>query len=526
MRKVWFMMVGWMIATSTYAQIHEEQPTPLDPFKGLGYKVEAQGSFSSDKTPLWLNANKFGLSSLEQNNGYLRAAVERPLAVDEERKWGIGYGLDLAVPFNYTSKFVVQQAYVEGRWLHGSLSIGSKEYPMELRNNNLSSGVQTLGINSRPVPQVRLALHDWAIPGTKGWLKLRGHIAYGMLTDENWQKDFAGEKGKHQQRVKYHSKAGYLTIGNEERFFPFSAELGLEMGGLFGGTAYIPQADGSMLTLTGESGLKGLWHAFVPGGTDAGETTYTNASGNTLGSWVARLNWDEDTWRVSVYADKFFEDHSGMLQVDKDGYQTGENWQAASKRTLLIYDFKDWMLGAEFHFKYDRPIQSVVFEYIYTKYQSGPIYHDHTPTMADHIGGRDNYYDHYMYTGWTHWGQVIGHPLFMSPIYNEDGELSIKNSRFIAFHLGVDGVLNPQLSYRAMVTYQNGVGTYEHPFTKMKHNVSALAEVKYDFDKGWLDGWSVKGAFGMDAGGLLGHNYGGQLTIAKSGLLTKRKKGE
>lgn len=525
MRQTWFIIMGMLLATATHAQHQDEQPVPLEPFSNIEYKVEAQGSFSSGKTPLWLNANKYGLSSLESNNGYFRAAVERPLETDDERRWGIGYGLDLVAPFNYTSNVIVQQAYVEGRWLHGSLSIGSKEYPMELRNQNISSGVQTLGINARPIPQVRLALRDyWAIPGTHGWLSLKGHIAYGMLTDENWQKDFAGPNGKHQQRVKYHSKAGYLKIGNEERFYPFSAELGLEMGGLFGGTAYIPQPDGTMQTLTGESGIKGMWHAFIPGGTDAGETLYTNASGNTLGSWVARLNWDEDTWRVSVYADKFFEDHSGMLQVDRDGYQTGENWETASKKTLLIYDFKDWMLGAEFHFKYERPIQSVVFEYLYSKYQSGPIYHDHTPTMADHIGGKDNYYDHYMYTGWTHWGQVLGHPLYMSPIYNDDGAMELRSTRFIAFHLGVEGVINHNLTYRAMTTYQNSVGTYEKPFHKMKHNVSALAEVKYQFDEGWLDGWSVKGAFGMDGCGLLGHNYGGQVTITKTGWLTKKKK--
>lgn len=85
----------------------------------LYYMVEMQGSVSFDggKTPLWLNANKYGLSSLEKNNGYLRAAAIRPLSVDNERKWGIGYGLDLVGAANYTSKAFVQQAYAEGRWL-------------------------------------------------------------------------------------------------------------------------------------------------------------------------------------------------------------------------------------------------------------------------------------------------------------------------------------------------------------------------------------------------------------------------
>ena len=146
----------------------------LKPLKGIEYKAEAQVSVSDNKTPLWLNANKYGLSSLEKTNGYVRAAVIRPLAVDSARRWGIGYGLDVAGAYHYTSKPIVQQAFVEGRWLHGTLSIGSKEYPMELKNNQLSSGSQTLGINARPVPQVRLALPDyWTLPIFNGWVHLK-----------------------------------------------------------------------------------------------------------------------------------------------------------------------------------------------------------------------------------------------------------------------------------------------------------------------------------------------------------------
>ena len=164
-------------------------------FDSLQYRVEMQATLSSgDYTPLWLNANKYGLSSLKTSNGYLRGALQRPLSLDDGRKWGIGYGADLAVAAGFTSTLVVQQAYVEGRWLKGVLTVGAKEQPMELKNQELSTGSQTLGINARPVPQVRLALPDyWAIPGTRKWLSLKGHIAYGMYTDDNWQKNFTSE---------------------------------------------------------------------------------------------------------------------------------------------------------------------------------------------------------------------------------------------------------------------------------------------------------------------------------------------
>jgi hypothetical protein len=164
------------VTVAAYAQYEG----PLQPLQGIEYKAEAQASVSDGTTPLWLNANKYGLSSLEKTNGYLRGAVIRPLEVDSARKWGVGYGVDVAAAYHYTSKPIVQQAFVEGRWLHGTLSIGSKEYPMELKNNQLSSGSQTFGINARPIPQVSIALADYSsLPILNGWLHLKGHIAYG-----------------------------------------------------------------------------------------------------------------------------------------------------------------------------------------------------------------------------------------------------------------------------------------------------------------------------------------------------------
>ena len=112
--------------------------------------------------------------------------------------WAVGYGVDVAIPVNYTSDVVVQQAYVEARWLYGVLTAGAKEYPMELKNQSLSSGSQCLGINARPIPQVRLALPEyWTLPFGRGWLQLKGHLAYGMTTDDGWQHDFTKRQTKY-----------------------------------------------------------------------------------------------------------------------------------------------------------------------------------------------------------------------------------------------------------------------------------------------------------------------------------------
>ena len=377
--------------SAQYLWQEDVDPGKLDLGKDIHYNVEMQGSFSKGKTPLWLNANKHGLSSLEKNNGYLRGSVIRPLGTDSARRWGIGYGLDVAAPIHYTSNVVVQQAFVEARWLHGVLSIGAKEYPMELKNQTLSSGSQTLGINARPVPQVRLALPEyWTLPFANHWLAIKGHIAYGKMTDENWQHDFTQRQSKYADGMLYHSKAGYLRIGNEGSFFPLSVELGLEMAAEFGGTPY-KNVDGVMQAEPAQGGLKGMWQAFIPGGFDASDGEYHNVAGNMLGSWVFRINYDADSWKLGFYGDHFFEDHSAMFFLDYDGYGTGDQWNTHTKRRYYRYKLKDMLLGFELNLKYGTWLRNVVLEYIYRKYQSVPYNHDRRQNITGDRAGWDNY---------------------------------------------------------------------------------------------------------------------------------------
>jgi len=505
-------MITALCLLATVAASGQEEKGRLA--RDLEYTLETQLSCSSGNTPLWLNANKYGLSSLDETNGYARARVERKLQADSMRRWGIGYGVDVALPLHYTSNVVVQQAYGELRWLKGVLTVGSKQQPMELKNQKLSSGSQTLGINARPVPQVRLALQDyWTVPLTKGWLQFKGHLAYGMLTDENWQHDFTGRQHNYAENVLYHSKAGYLRIGDRNRLYPLSLEMGLEMVTLFGGTAYRPKSDGTVTTIENKHGLKSFWHAFMPGGSDVTDgAVYGNIEGDDLGSWVLRLNYDTEMFAWHFYVDKYFDDHSAMFLLDYDGYGEAENYAVKQDSRFFVYDPKDMMLGMELNLKYGTLLQGIVMEYLYTKYQSGPIYHDHTYTISDHIGGRDNYYNHGIYSSYQHWGQVMGNPLYRSPIYNEDGTIEVRDNRFFALHLGLNGRLAEPLDYRVLATWQEGLGTYTNPYTKYHHNFSLLTEATYTFN----GGWQLIGAYGMDVGSILGHNYGGQLTLRKT----------
>ena len=483
--------------------------------------VEAQASASAgEHEPLWLNANKYGLSSLDKSNGYLRAAVVQTATTGDSTRQRLawGYGADMATAYGFTSTVVVQQAFGELRWLKGLLTVGSKEQPAELKNNRLSSGAQTLGTNARPVPAVRLSLPDyWTVPLTSGWLGLKGHLSYGLTTDDRWQRDFTHEQSKYTQHARLHTKAGYLRIGKDGK--PVSVELGLEMACQYGGTVWTDRGQG-LQRYENDGGLSAMWNALIPGGGDNGEGVYANKSGNHLGSYLMRISLDRPSWQLQLYADHFFEDHSQMFFIDFNGYGEGEHFNDWEHNRWFVYDLKDMMVGAELKLKQGRWVNDIVVEHLSTKYQSGPIYHDRTPHLSDHVAGIDDYYNNYLQAGWQHWGQVMGNPLFRSPLYNDDGTVRVADNRFWAWHLGVSGQPADRLAYRLLATLQRGWGTYHRPLEDPQRNLTLLLEADYRLT---TDGdWMLRGAFALDHGGLLGNNTGMQLTLRKRLTLGER----
>lgn len=474
--------------------------------RDIGYNVEAEMSASSSHTPLWLTANRYGMSSTDEQNGHLRAALQRSASADSLHKWRMGFGVDAAVAYNYGSTLRLQQLYADFEYKLVRLSIGAKERPMQLKDNRLSSGSQTLGINAVPIPELRFELPEyWSITGHSNWAAIKGHIGYGFLTDGRFQQNYLAEGEHYARHALYHSKAGYLRLGNSQRF-PLTLEGGLEMACTFGGTVYNARmtTDGTYHTIKMGHSLKDFADAtFGTGGDATDGAGYANATGNTVGSWLLRLNYEGKGWSAAVYMDHYFEDHSQMF---------------------MEYGWKDALFGVEVHLPQNPWVSTVVYEHIGTMDQSGPVYHDHTDAIPDQVSGRDNYYNHTLYAGWQHWGQAIGNPLFTSPLYRQDGTLTFRDNRFKAHHVGFSGTPTAEWDYRVLYSYEKSVGNYAVPTDTPRKTHSWMAEATFrpnTLGRKHMSGWVFRLAAGMDRGKLLGNNFGMQLSVSKSGLLTR-----
>lgn len=466
-----------------------------DLLKDVEITVEAQASASDGTTPLWLNANKYGLSSLESNNGYVRGSIIRDVENDD-RRWKWGYGVDIVAGANYNAKAFVHQAFAEMKYEKLRLTLGAKEQPAECKDNTLTSGALTMGTNARPIPQARLHLDWFSIPGTNGWWKWKLFGSFGMTTDGGWQESVVPESEHYTSNVLYHEKALYWKFGKEDHeAFPLTYELSLQMAAFFGGTTY--NAYGRDIekgsTIEHPTNLMAFVHAITATGSDENDGSSRNTAGNHIGSWNMRLTWHGEDWKASARFERMFEDQSMMF---------------------IQYGIYDHLVGLDVTLPKNSYVSALTIEHMSSYDQSGAILHDAAPNIPDKMNGRDNYYNHNMYVGYQHWGQTLGNPLLTSPVYNSNGSLIFWNNRVRAWHLGIKGSPADWLSWRVFATVSHNWGNYDRPLEDPTWQQYYMAEAMVTPRK--LSGWQGCLGIGLDHGKVIGNNFGIQLTIRKT----------
>lgn len=496
-QKLLFTLIARVILFALIVSIADSMAYASDSdnltLKEIEYDVEVRANFAGgENTPFWLVSNLQGLGSPVLNNGWVRGRVSKNLNPDKKFSWGAA--LDLVGGWNVTAPFSIHQLYGELKYRSLYIFAGAKEIWGIYNNHRLSSGNLLYSGNAMPIPQIRIGTYDFAnFWGCNGWFSVRAYLAFGKFTDSKWQKSWVEPGGNRTEGVLYNSKGLWLRGGNIEKF-PLTVDVGIEMATQFGGTVY---NYGNIIKMP-EKFIDWIKAIFpFSGGKNTPMEEQTNIQGNMLGAYNIALRWiPKADWSIKGYFEHYFEDHSQMT---------------------FEYGWKDGLWGIEAKLPDNRIVSKIVAEYIYMKDQTGPINHDWTPEIPEQVSGNDNYYNHYLYCAWQNWGMSIGTPLAISPIYNKNHTLTIYNTRFIAWHFGLEGNPIESLDWRLLLTTSQNWGTYLYPFKNVLNNFSGLVEVNYHPQK--LKGWYARGSLAWDKGELLGNNFGVMLSIGKVGFI-------
>ena len=302
--------------------------------------------------PYYLSANKHGLVT-HSKSGYLRASVFKGLEMN--KRFSYEFGIDLVglmsstSPVSYysdgnlktynpgVSSFLIQQAYIGMKYRMIFISAGCRELTDEVVNFELSSGGLVWSGNARPIPQVRAGFIDFVdIPFTKGWVQIKGELAYGKFMDNDFLRDHYNYYNQYiTTDALYHHKSISFRSNPDK---PFVVTIGAELAAQFGGTKryYKEGVLIDSLTMKSPTRLKDFFKILFPssgdGQSNKGDQAYYY--GNHVGQWNLSAEYRfKNNSSVRGYFEWYYDDASGMGKFNGwDGlwgleYKSGKkNW--------------------------------------------------------------------------------------------------------------------------------------------------------------------------------------------------------
>ena len=472
------------------------------------YRVETFGSIATGAhTPFWMVNHRWGATALTANNFYVRGGLFHEQIVD--RNWTFETGIDI-IGGNHSSYGDVwlQQLYGRFGWKKLRLDIGLREDYLSFLNPRLSSGDFISSNHSRPIPQIRGSVPDFLlVPYTKGIFYIKADFSVGVYFDEKWVEGRAYPVGQnYAKNLLSHDKSLYFRLGNIDAKTRQQLTWGLHHKAQWGGTLVLEDwhNPGSYTFFnqpeTPDAFLRTLFAR--EGSAQASIADRAFVAGNHWGAYLLKYDYKfKKNRRISAYIQHFFEDGTGMGLINYRDNLYGLEWRSPEKSL----------------------VSGIVFEYIYTKHQSGPMHFgplgDERGIPPNVKGGNDNYYNNVEYIqGPSYFGKTQGTPLFLSPEYNTDGSVNFKGSRIIAFHLGMEGYFRPSLQYRLLLTTGQNWGRFYIPFTSVHKGVASKFELTYSFPPS-ID-MDIRFETGYDTGNFFGgKTFGGGITLIKRGSI-------
>lgn len=472
MIRIRLILIIWGVIFSTYGFSQKHT---------FGYRAEIGGAVSSDRLPFWLYSNTYGTIA---QDAYLWSNLS--LFTDFQKADTRAFDYSLRVEGTGAlgkddNRLFINQLYGRIRWQNLVLNAGMINPTQEYDGLSSTNGNMLYSTNSRSMPGVSLETWDFIkLPWIGQWLSFRAKYAEYMMIDDR----YAGSS------TRLHNK----LLGIKLTVVPqFSIEAGMEhfaqWGGEIPGYGKLPKS------------LKDYARVVLvkAGGEDSPDNE-VNKLGNHIGMHFGKIKYNGSKWGTELYYNHMFEDGSGQrFQNFPDGlyglyltHKTGPKW-----------------------------FKSFLYEFYYTKSQSGPSHDDPSTGMV--VGGNDNYFNNGIYqSGWTFYGNVIGSPFFTPKGKNENGmTLGVYNSRFVAHHMGICGELPLSIQYKLLMSYSQNYGMHHLPFVNEQGKRISKPQFSLGLELIAPDlnlPFNTALNIGFDKGDLLKNNFGVMLKIFKTGI--------
>jgi hypothetical protein len=429
--------------------------------------VESLYSTGND-LPFWFSHNQSGrydtpsetnqLLSL-QGNHRINNLFHSPLSIKA--------GFDFTGTWSNRFNFHFNELYTGSMLWNFKLEAGWFRDEENFSGLSSSNGHIDRSLNARPYPKIRFGTDEF-IPFFffKDWFSYKAEYDEGWLGDEQYVKD-----------AHLHHKLLYLKFRlKENTYFTGGLSHYVMWGGISPQFGKLPDDFKSyLLYITGKAG-----NSAFP------ETDQQNVAGNQFGSYYMRLELFKKNYNLTFYYSHPFEDHSGMEM---------DNWI-------------DNLLGVYIDFKKRAVVDKILYEFMYTINQSGPV------NQYRVMRGRDDYFNHGIYSsGYTYKGYVMASPLF-SPVRLKDGiSMGIENNRIAMHHIGLEGSFSENIRWEGRFTYSYNLGTYSVPYAHPKDQFSSIVTVDYYSQKFPVN---VSLSLAADVGKLYENRFGAMIKLSKS----------
>lgn len=423
------------------------------PYLGYGQEDTVSMDISLNQTlssqaylPHYLAANRYGVLNFADDGASwlsVRSVGRYSLLENLELFGGLEAIAQAGIDGADAYDAFVQQAYTGIKFHFLQFTAGRMERTLGTNADELSSGSLALSRNARPMPMLLLSVPEYTdVPFTKGYLQFKGTYAHGWFGEERFMSN-----------ALLHEKSLYLRGGSKK----VKAYAGLVHMVVWGGEhptfGKAPvSAEDYFRVITSSSGVNI---------TSDGRNPFTGEQQNVLGDNLGIFD-------AGAYVSLDFADILFYHQIPYEDWSGTRFWKNRDQLTGISLTNKT-------NFPY---ITGFNYEYLNTKYQSGPGFTD--PQANDPYdnfgygyGGRDNYYNNYLYrSGWTFQDRILGTPLFFTkdrvqnyiPGFTDPDinrfDFNIINNRVAAHHFGINGRINTQVEYIFLATFSRNYGTY------------------------------------------------------------------